>query len=319
MKGLDLLKRNIIWVVLGSVGFYIILILFSDIHKISEQFLHIKIELVFLVFLLGIISHTIKSIRQKEFLQMLDEKIPFKQNLIIYLAGMSLIFTPGGVGVFIKSHFLKNQLKITNNKSFAVIFLERYHDLFAATSIVLFSFVLSFSWISVLMVIISCFLLSVVYLVITNLNIFSFVHKKLSIIKFLKSRLPEINLNESFFILTRPKAMTKGWLISVTGWSLDSLAVYVGFLALGIDLGYVLTSQIYLTSLGYGVLSLIPGGIGVTEGIADYLLVQQGLTISVASSLVIFTRLATIWFSTSIGVIFTRFALKQKPISDELV
>jgi uncharacterized protein (TIRG00374 family) len=161
-------------------------------------------------------------------------------------------------------------------------------------------------------VIISCFLLVVIYLVITNLNLFSFVHKKLLMIKFLKKRLPEISPNESFFILTRPKVMTKGWLIGMAGWGLDSLAVYVGFLALGVDLGYVLTSQIYLTSLGYGVLSLIPGGIGVTEGIADYLLVQQGLTISIASSLVIFTRLATIWFSTSIGVVFTRFALKQK-------
>ena len=240
------------------------------------------------------------------------KKIPFKQNLIIYLAGLSLISTPGGVGAFIKSHFLKHQLKITNNKSFAVIFLERYHDLFAATSIILVSFVISFSWISTIVVIISCFLLVVLYLVITNLNLFSFVHKKLSMIKFLRKRLPEISPNESFFILTRPKAMTKGWLIGMAGWGLDSLAVYVGFLALGVDLGYVLTSQIYLTSLGYGVLSLIPGGIGVTEGIADYLLVQQGLTISIASSLVIFTRLATLWFSTSIGVVFTSFALKQK-------
>ena len=74
MKGLDLLKGNIIWVVLGSVFFYIIFILFSDINEISEQFLHIKIELVFLVFLFGMVSHIIKSIRQKEFLQMLDEK-----------------------------------------------------------------------------------------------------------------------------------------------------------------------------------------------------------------------------------------------------
>ena len=88
--------------------------------------------------------------------------------------------------------------------------------------------------------------------------------------------------------------------------------MYIGFLALGVDLGYVLTSQIYLTSLGYGVLSLLPGGIGVTEGVADYLLVQQGLTISVASSLVIFTRLVTIWSATGVGLIFTRFASKQK-------
>ena len=312
MNGLELIKNNIVLIVLGSVFFYIALIIYSDASKIFDVFLHVRIELVLLVFLFVMISHMIKSIRQKEFLQTLDEKISFKQNFLIYMAGMSLIFTPAGVGIFIKSHFLNRQLKIKNNKSFAVILLEKYHDLLAATSIIIFGVVMSYSWISATLAIISCFLLAGFYLAFTNLNIFSFFYKKLSMIKFLKKRLPEIGPDKSIFILTRPKVMTKGWLISIAGWSLDSLAVYIGFLAFNVDLGYILTSQIYFTSLGYGVLSLIPGGIGVTEGIADYLLIQQGIELSIASSLVIFTRLTTMWFVTIIGMIFTRYALKQK-------
>jgi len=312
MKGVDLMRGNLIWIIFASMFLYAALFLFSDVNKISDHFSNIRIELVFLMFAVGILSHVMKIFRQKDLLESVDETIPLKQNLIIYLAGLSLIFTPGGIGVFIKSHFLKQRFNIKNNKSFPVIFLERYHDLFAATTIISIGLWLSFSWISATLVVISSFLLLGVYLTITNLNVFSFVHDRLVKIKFISKRLPEIGPNKSFFILTRPKAMTKGWLISVTGWGLDSLAVYVGFLALGVDLGYVLTSQIYLTSLGYGVLSLLPGGIGVTEGIADYLLVQQGLTISVASSLVIFTRLATIWSATGVGLIFTRFASKQK-------
>jgi len=262
-------------------------------------------EIIFLMFAVGILSHIIKSFRQKDFLQMVDEKIPFKQNLIIYLSGMSLIATPGGIGTFIKSKYLKHKFGIPNNKSISVIFLERYHDLLAVTTIILFSFLVSFSWISTTLVIISSFLLLGVYLMITNLNAFSFVRNKLLKIKFLAEKLPEVGPNESFFILTRPKAMTKGWLISIGGWSLDSMAVYIGFLAFNVDLGYLLTSQIYFTSLGYGILSLIPGGIGVTEGMFDYLLVKQGLDLSIASSLVIFTRLTTMWFVTIIVVIFT--------------
>jgi uncharacterized protein (TIRG00374 family) len=312
MNSSDLMKNNIMWIVLGSAFFYIVFILYSDASEISEHFLHVKVEFVFLVFLIGIVSHVIKSIRQKEFLSSLDEKISFKQNLVIYLAGMSMISTPGGVGMFIKSHYLKRQFQINNNKSFAVIFLERYHDLLAATSIIVFSLVLAFSWISATLVIISCLLLVGVYLAITNLGVFSFIHKKLSMIKFLEKKLSGIGPTESLFILTRPKAMTKGWFTSMVGWSLDSLAVYIGFLAFNVDLGYLLTSQIYFTSLGYGVLSLMPGGIGVTEGIADYLLVKQGLHLSIASSLVVFARLTTMWFATIIGVVFTRFALKQK-------
>jgi len=312
MNGLDLIKGKIIWIVLGSLFFYVALILFSDASKISDHFFHIRIELIFLVFLFGILSHIIKSFRQKDFLQMVDEKIPFKQNLIIYLAGLSLITTPGGIGMFIKSKFLKLKFGIPNNKSIPIIFLERYHDLLATTTIILISFSISFSWISATLVIISSFLLILVYLLICNMKTFSFIHNKLLKIKFIAKRFPEVGLNESFFILTRPKAMTKGWLISIGGWSLDSLAVYIGFLAFNVDLGYLLTSQIYFTSLGYGILSLIPGGIGVTEGMADYLLVKQGLDLSIASSLVIFTRLTTLWFATIIGVIFTRYALKQK-------
>ncbi len=312
MNGLDLIKGKIIWIVLGSLFFYVALILFSDASKISDHFFHIRIELIFLVFLFGILSHIIKSFRQKDFLQRVDEKIPFKQNLIIYLAGGSLIATPGGIGTFIKSKFLKRKFGIPNNKSISVIFLERYHDLLATTTIILITFSISFSWISATLVIISSFLLIVVYLLMRNMKTFSFIHNKLLKIKFIAKRFTEVGLNESFFILTRPKAMTKGWLISIGGWSLDSLAVYIGFLAFNVDLGYLLTSQIYFTSLGYGILSLIPGGIGVTEGMADYLLVKQGLDLSIASSLVIFTRLTTLWFATVIGVIFTRYALKQK-------
>jgi uncharacterized protein (TIRG00374 family) len=312
MKGLDLIKGSIIWIVLASLFFYVVLILFSDADKISDHFLHIRTELIFLIFLLGISSHIIKSFRQKEFLQMVDEKIPFKKNLIVYLAGLSLIATPGGIGTFIKSKFLKRQFGIPNHKSLSVIFLERYHDLLACTTIILISLSISFSWLSATLVIISSFILIVVYLLISNMKTFSFFHNKLLKIKFIAKRLPEVGPRESFLVLTRANAMTKGWLISIVGWGLDSLAVYIGFLAFNVDLGYLLTSQIYLTSLGYGILSLMPGGIGVTEGVGDYLLVNQGLDLSIASSLVIFTRLITLWAATIIGMIFTRFALKQK-------
>ena len=312
MSGLDLIKGNIFWIVLGSLFFYVVLILYSDANKISDHFIHIRIELIFLIFVVGISSHIVKSFRQKELLRMVDKKIPFKHNLIIYLAGLSLIATPGGIGTFIKSKYLENKFEISHNKSISVIFLERYHDLLSVTTIILFSFIVSFSWISATVIIISSVLLLGVFLMITKLNVASFVHKKLLKIKFLAEKLPEVGPSESFFILTRPRAMTKGWLISIMGWSLDSMAVYIGFLAFNVDLGYLLTSQIYFTSLGYGILSLIPGGIGVTEGIADYLLVKQGLDLSIASSLVIFTRLTTMWFVTVVGVIFTRYALKQK-------
>jgi len=312
MKILDLIKKEFLWIILAAVFFYVLLIFVSDVDAIFKHFLQIKIHFLFVVFFLVFLSHLVKSFRQRELLHMLGEKTQPIQNFIIYMAGLSLINTPGGVGTFIKSIYLKKSFKTPTDKSIAVIFLERYHDLLAGTIIILFSLSVYFSFISLSLVVISSVILVGIFLLISNQNFSVFVYKKLSKIKFISQKLPDVGPSESFSILTSPKNMTKGWLLSILGWIVDSLAVYVVFLSLNIDLGYILTSQIYFTSLGYGVLSLLPGGIGVNESIADFLLVRQGLDLSIASSLVILTRISTVWFATIIGIVFTRMAVKQK-------
>ena len=305
-----MLKEKFLWVVFSVIIFYVIFILASDVEKLSEYFLEIRIEFLVLILLFVVSSHIIKSFRQKELLNNLGEEIPTKKNLIIYMAGLSLINTPGGVGTFIKSIYLKNKFQVPSNKSISVIFMERYHDLLAGTSIILVSIGVYFNLISILLIVISSIILVVLYLMFKSSKFSQSIYKKISKITFIAKRLPEGFSNNSFAILTSPKNMGKAWILSVCGWTVDSMAVYVAYLALNVDLGYLLTSQIYFTSLGYGVLSFLPGGIGVNEGIADFLLVQQGLELFVATSLVILTRLSTTWFATIIGLVFTRLVLR---------
>ena len=314
MRTFDIIKKKFLWIIIGTASFYVLLILVSDVEQISRYFIEIQLEFLSLIFALGFLSHVVKSFRQQDMLSMLGEKIPSFQNLIIYLSGLSLITTPGGVGTFIKSVYLKQRFNTPTEKSIAVIFLERYHDLLAGTSIIVATLAVHFGLVSLSLVLISSVLLSVLYLLIKSQRIFLFLYSKILKINFLSKNFPEIGPSKSFSVLTESKNMIKSWAFSVLGWSIDSLAVYVVFLALNIDLGYLLTSQIYLTSLGYGILSLMPGGIGVSESIADFLLVRQGLDLAVASSLVILTRLSTMWFATSLGVVFTRMVLKQKTL-----
>lgn len=312
MKMLDVIKTKFLWIILGSALFYVLLILISDVEEISESFLKIRLEFLSLIFVLGFLSHIVKSFRQKDLLEMVGEKISSFQNMLIYLSGLSLVTTPGGAGTFIKSVYLKKKFNTPTEKSIAVIFLERYHDLLAGTSIILVTLLIHFDLVSMSLVIISALLLGLIFLLIKSQRLFLSLYSRFQKTRFASNNLPEIGPNKSFSTLTKPKNMTRGWLFSIFGWGIDSLSVYVVFLALNVDLGYLLTSQIYLTSLGYGILSLLPGGIGVSEGVADLLLVRQGLDLSVAASLVILMRLCTVWFATVIGVIFTRIALKQK-------
>ena len=125
MQILELIKNKITWIVFATIIFYVIFILISDAEKISESFLQIRIEFIFLIFLLGFLSHIVKSFRQKKLLHMLGEKISSTQNFIVYMAGLSLINTPGGVGIFIKSYYLKEKSQIPVEKSISVIFLGK--------------------------------------------------------------------------------------------------------------------------------------------------------------------------------------------------
>jgi hypothetical protein len=69
----------------------------------------------------------IKGIRQLFFLRKIGIKINLRQNTLIYFAGLSMLFTPGGIGQMIKSRFLLNYSEPIS-KTIPVIIIERYHD-----------------------------------------------------------------------------------------------------------------------------------------------------------------------------------------------
>ena len=69
MQVLELIKNKITWIVFATVIFYIIFILISDVEKISQYFLQIKLEFLVLIVSLVFLSHVVKSFRQKELLK----------------------------------------------------------------------------------------------------------------------------------------------------------------------------------------------------------------------------------------------------------
>jgi len=61
----------------------------------------------------------------------------------------------------------------------------------------------------------------------------------------------------------------------------------------------------------YGTISFLPAGIGVTEGIFIGLLLSNNLELSIATSLILFIRLTTIWFYTFLGFIALKLTIKR--------
>ena len=88
-----------------TLGFYLGIIIVSDLEKFSLNVSQFKIEFLSIVLPLNFSVLLIKGLRQHIILKKLGISISNKDNLKLYFAGLSMLVTPGGAGQIIKSYF----------------------------------------------------------------------------------------------------------------------------------------------------------------------------------------------------------------------
>ena len=303
--------NNIIFFSIIIIIFYIGILIFSDVDEIFNHIFQIDIFYIPIIFSLVVLHLIILGIKYHRILQKLKISIPLKESIKIFLSGISLIATPGGAGTAIKSQILKKKYDVPISKSLPIILIERLTELIANIIILLVFFYWANLFESTYAIVIGTFFLFIMYLLISKNKIFHSLKIFLKKIKKVKNFSDSIDSSkESFQILTKNSV-----LLEMTGWSLIAkffqlIAVYFIFISLNIDLGIILSGQIYFTSLILGSLSFLPSGIIVTESTMIAILNNNGITISMATILVIFVRLATTWFATILGIITLKITYK---------
>jgi|TARA_B110000438_G_scaffold64034_1_gene64588 uncharacterized protein (TIRG00374 family) len=312
---LILLSLNkIILTVVSAILFYLIFAIYSDINIIQNYFLNIDLSYIFPIFSILLFSQFIRSLSQKFILKKLDIEINVKDSFILFLTGLSMIITPGGSGQIIKSHFLKEKFNEPITKSLPLVFVERFVDLIVISIIIFITlFVVGFLFESVIAIILSLIMMIFFLSLITNKKILGITFKIFSKIKFLKNIFPDESLfSESFQNIFKPKILFISSLMILVSFILEGIIIYFGFLSFGVDLGMIESIQFYYTSLLYGALSFVPAGLGITEGSLATLLSKEISSIALITSIIIFIRLTTIWFSSSLGMLVAYFQIYRK-------
>ena len=112
---------------------------------------------------------------------------------------------------------------------------------------------------------------------------------------------------DSYKKLMNKKTFSEALGLSILGKIFQFLSVYFIFISLGVNFEWFVIGEIYHTPLILGIISFIPSGIIVTESSMIALLIKNNIEISLATLIVIFVRIITIWIPMSVGI----FALKQ--------
>lgn len=313
------IKKKAIIIVIIFLIFYVIFAIYYDANQFIESLDKINSYFIITILLSFTTGILIRSIRQMLFLRHLGIKIPLKQNTIIYLAGLSMLITPAGLGEMIKSHFLLKKYNQPVSKTMPLVIAERYHDALAILSIIIiFSIITGVAFLIIPILIIGIFLV-VSLIVVRQRNMFQIFQKVISKVKIFQNlENSSIEFNKSLVSFSSKKIFFSGWLVGIAAWSFDALGVFLCFQAFELDFDFLITTVLGLSSILFGALTLIPGGVGVTEVSFVELLSLYGIEPSVSSTLSLFFRLQSIWYATCIGIVATKFALSKNKFEESV-
>ena len=299
---MEKLFSRAILAVIASVALYVIFVIFSDISLLVEKFQNFNFLFLIPAFTLVLLSYFVRGFRWDFFLKSLDIEIPLKKSLSLFFAGLGLSITPGKVGEVIKSHFLKKDHDQSYAKTAPIIFVERYYDLVGLLIISIIG--IWFIDIDRTMVYVTLAIIVSALVISQQKKIVKKILKKFESISFLSKFAGKLQETfETIHVLLKPRLYAKSIGFSVTGWILESLAVFIIFMGFEIDLSLPTVILIFAISSIIGGISMIPGGIGLTEGGMVGLLLLEGIDYTSAISVVILVRIVTLWFSVGIGLI----------------
>ncbi len=100
-------------------------------------------------------------------------------------------------------------------------------------------------------------------------------------------------------------------LVSLISWLFECLGYHLILLNFGIEFGFFWASFSYAFATIIGALSMLPGGLGVTEGSLTYFLVNKGVANNVAVTTTFIVRVVTLWFAVLVGIVSVSFYQKR--------
>jgi len=293
---------------------YVIFTIFSDIEKIFSNFSNVMIHsFIIPIAVLFSITITARSFIQKQILKQLDIEISFKQSFLIYFSGLSMLVTPFGMGQTIKSYFLKKYFNISYTKSVPLVLAERLYDFISI--IILLGITTIFIFRDNLFIFtVLCSCLIIIILLFTKSKSFNnFLKQKIIKISFFSQRISTLDkLTDTISQITKLNKILKILPQVFIIITIESIVIHLCIISFQINLTYFDSIQLFYSSLLLGIFSFLPGGVGVTEGIFVNLMVNEGYSVPLASSVIIFLRFITIWSLSIIGFIFVFYLLRKQ-------
>ncbi|MBP2046977.1 lysylphosphatidylglycerol synthase transmembrane domain-containing protein [Methanobacterium aggregans] len=295
------MEKNRFWLVLiFAVVVYVVLGVYADLGDLLtalESF-----DWTFILLLLGLttIGYLIRFIRWDYLLRGVGVNLDLRDNLFVYISGLSMTITPAKAGEIWKGWLIREINGESLSKTVPVVISDRLTDILALVFLSLLGILYyrqgAYIIIAIL-ILFAGFVLAVRSEAISNL-----------LIRVLEKRAGKYSkdvesMHETFKETLNPKKLVVTTILGLMAWFMECLALYLAVIAFGDHLGIVVSTFTFSFASLAGALSMIPGGLGVAEATLSGLLQFFGLTATISVGVAIIIRFATLWYGTFLGLI----------------
>lgn len=302
------LRRKIIIAALLGLAVVIVLGLFSDIQAVGTSFQTFDWAVLPAVLGFTVLNYALRWLKWDYYLRRtgMGQSVSRTDSILLFTSGMVMAVTPGKAGEVLKSYLLKRLNGTPISASAPIVLAERLTDGLAMLLLMGFGLTLypPARPLFVLLVV-----ASIAGLVLLQFR--SLCQRLIDLAERLprgQSIAPKLRtVYESTVHLLSWRLLAVSTIISVVSWFGECVAMYYVLRGLGQPASLYLlqvATFVFAASTLFGLVSFLPGGLGVSEASSTGLLVLLlPMATGPATAATIIIRFCTLWFGVTLGAV----------------
>jgi uncharacterized membrane protein YbhN (UPF0104 family) len=302
-----------------ALGFILVLFLLAlgDLRRTGEALAAFQWPLLPLLLLASLINYALRWLKWEYYCRLLRVTLRPVESVVVFASGLLMTVSPGKLGEVLKSFLIRELHGIEVSRTAPIVMAERLTDVVGLVVLAsLGASLLPYGWL---------ILLGTLGAVAGFICLVQFRPLALGLLGWAQ-RLPVLGrfanlltlFYESSAQLLAWKTLLPTVALSVASWFFECLALYAIFIGLGLSFSLLVATFAHAFASLAGALSMLPGGLGVTEGSITGLLVTLGAPRASAVAATLLIRAATLWFAVLLGglclaFVFPRLLPRTRP------
>jgi uncharacterized membrane protein YbhN (UPF0104 family) len=302
------LRNKIIVSVLLGLAVVVILGLLSDIGQVGQSFSSFNWAMLPAVLGFTLLNYVLRWAKWDYYLRRMGmgRSVGYGDSALLFTSGMVMAVTPGKVGEVLKSYLLKRINGTPISASAPIVLAERVTDGLAMLLLMGFGLTLYVPARPAFFALLA--LTAVGLLVLQSRALVLWIADLMLKLPYGPKIAPRLlTAYDSSQRLLSLRILLPSTLISLVSWFGECVAFYYVLRGLGVPESFLLLQQatfVFAASTLFGLVSFLPGGLGVSEASSTGLLVLLiPMASGPATTATIIIRFCTLWFGVTLGAI----------------